>query len=136
MGKTFALLLLTCVPALASLVPPAFNEIIATEDPSDWLAGHLGLDFSAQPQPADELALPGLRSNQLLQAGEIAPPGPAQSLEVDDSTQEPGGLSGGTNPPGKLAFFVIILGGAVIRFLTSATFRDFLVDVYSPLAPY
>jgi hypothetical protein len=138
MGKVLALFLLTCWPALASLVPPAFSdsEIIATEDPLDWLFGHSSLVSPTQPQLVDGSALPGLKGNQLLDAGEIVLPVPPQSLDGYDSSQEPGGLSGGTNPPGKFAFFVIILSGAVIRFLTSATFRDFLVDVYSPLAPY
>jgi hypothetical protein len=140
MGKKLALFgLLICWPALASLVPlvPSDNnETPTVQDRSDWFASHLGplgLTFSSQYRLVESVLPRDLKSGLLFEADEARPLSPPQSLNAD---REPAAISGETSPPGKLAFLVIILAGALIRFFTSATFHDFLMDVYSPLAPY
>lgn len=137
MGKKLALFsLLICSPALASLVPlvpSSHDEVSAAVDRSDWIASHLGplgLTFSSQPR---FVVPPDSKSGTLLE--ELTTPDSPPSFQAGAPSKEPA-LSGETAPPGKLALLIIILVGALIRFLTSATFRDFLTDAFSTLAPY
>lgn len=138
-----ALSLMACWPALASLVPLVDNHGIAEETRTEWLVNHLeALSLTSQSHFTDDSALPGgptefrIPQDLLPDVSGIVALDPAPSSLADDPFQKQPTAPSDTNPPGKLAFSLIILIGAIIRFLSSAAFRDFLLDVYSPLAPY
>lgn len=135
----FVLSLMVCSPAFASLAPLVGNDATVLEPRTEWLVSMGPLSITTQPHLTDDSTLRGSHSEGWLTAetSEILPLDPSRSMRADnplENQRQP--LSGDTNPPGKLALFIVLLIGAVIRFLTSSTFHDFLVDVYNPMGGY
>ena len=135
--------LLACWPALASCIHVKLagsGESAAPEFKPEWLTRPLAsfavqpnakgdsaawrIMFEWEPQSAAAMAIEGAESVF-----------PQTAFQTDYVFQEPP-ISDAPASPSILAFFLIILVGGIIRFLSSPTFLDFLRELYSPLAPY
>jgi hypothetical protein len=139
---------LACLPSLASSVSLHESDATAAETRPDGLLRHFGpfldLAVSSQTRFAEDLASSrdsaglNMSPSLLLETEAIASLDSPEPIPDAFDPPPASTLSGETSPTGT-AFLVIILLGATIRFLTSATFYAFVenvLDVLSPLVPY
>ena len=126
-----SLSLMACWPAFASLAPLVGNDARAAETQTGRLINYLEpLGLTSHPHATDDPTLSGSAAGWPVEASGIVPFDPPLWIQANDPFQShPPALSGGTTPPGKLAFCLILLIGAAIRLFTSSTFRDFLAEL-------